>query len=548
MIGTMSLVFLVPMIGLGIDVGFMLAVKSKLQASMDGATLGAARALNIGQTTAAQAVTAEGHAVNWFNANFPTGYFGTYNTAIDVNLGSAGKDAAGNGVFDDPVNPHLRHVHAYASTTVDAFFMRWFGYTSTTIGVTSDATRRDAVIMLVLDRSGSMNTSGACPSLISAAKLFTGQFAAGRDYIGAVSFSDGTYVHSAPSTNFQTVLGYTNDGGSSAGQLDSIQCNGGTGTPQAIAVAYDALYKMNLPGALNILMIETDGLPNTMTLNWWDNNNLNAGIVNGSNCTDMSGKKKSAGGFATKASLPNWTTGYTMTSSYYTSVPAGIVGALYSGDPWQAAGGSYFAMMSSPWQAGANTGDNSIWVNGSAPGCTFNGGFIWNSIGDLAWAPLTDVYGNQLNPGTNPYQGAVNTITSGGGTYLSLAGGGNNTTWTNYHHAVLNATDNAAYQARSNGTISTYNFVIGLGGNCTPSCTAAGRTGDPPDNVLLQRIANDPNGDLFNTPATYQPCSQEATCVNYSGQPQGTYIFSSDHTKLVQAFLSISSQILRLSR
>lgn len=33
MIGTMSLVFLVPMIELGIDVGFMLAVKSKLQAS-----------------------------------------------------------------------------------------------------------------------------------------------------------------------------------------------------------------------------------------------------------------------------------------------------------------------------------------------------------------------------------------------------------------------------------------------------------------------------------------------------------------------------------
>jgi len=289
-------------------------------------------------------------------------------------------------------------------------------------------------------------------------------------------------------------------------------------------------------------------LPNTMTLNWWDNTNLQAGIANGSNCTDAAAKKKSAGGFATKASLPNWTNGYTMSSTAYSNVPAGIVGALYSGDPWQAAGGSYFAAMSSPWQAGANSGSNSIWVSGSAPGCTFNGGFLWNSIGDLSWAPLTDVYGNQLNPATNPYKGAVPTITTGGGTYLSLAGGATNANWTNYHNAVLNATDNAAYQARNNGTIPTYNFVIGLGGNCTPSCTAAGRTGDPPDNILLQRIANDPNGDLFNTPATYQPCSSEATCVNYPGQPQGTYIFSADHTKLVQAFLAISSQILRLSR
>ena len=155
------------------------------------------------------------------------------------------------------------------------------------------------------------------------------------------------------------------------------------------------------------------------------------------------------------------------------------------------------------------------------------------------------MYGNQLNP-SSPFAGAVTTMTSGGGTYLSLAGS-NTTQWTNYHKAVLNATDNAAYQMRSNGNIPTFFFVIGLGGNCSPSCTASPRTGDPPDNILLQRMANDPNGDLFNTPATYGACSSEPTCVFYGSQPQGTYIFSSDKTMLTQAFLSLSSQILRLS-
>ncbi len=35
--GTLSMLFIVPMMGLAVDVGFMYSVKSKLQASVDGA-------------------------------------------------------------------------------------------------------------------------------------------------------------------------------------------------------------------------------------------------------------------------------------------------------------------------------------------------------------------------------------------------------------------------------------------------------------------------------------------------------------------------------
>jgi Flp pilus assembly protein TadG len=555
MVGIVSLLFLIPLMGLSIDVGFIYAVDSRLQAAMDGSTLAAARALSIGETTTAQQTSAQSNAVNWFYANFPSSYFGTHNTVYDVNQGGSGQDAAGNGVYDDPNNPHLQHVTATATTVVDTFFMRWFGVNNISVSAKSDATRRDVVVMMVLDRSGSMNTSSACPDLIAAAKLFTGQFAAGRDYIGAVSFSDGSYLHSAPTTDFQTVLGYTNDSGHASGQLDNIVCNGGTGTPQALAIAYDQLYKLNLTGALNVILLETDGLPNTLTLNWWDSANSVAGIASASGCKDASTsrKTKNNGGFGSSSVLPAWdNSGHTMSSSYYSNVPAGIVGALYSGDPAQEAFSSeYFIAMFDPWQSNYTTSNNSTYEDSSTTsnatsGCAFNSGGVENNISDFAWAPLTDVYGNQLNPSTNPFAGSVTTVTSGSGTYLSLAGS-NSTVWTNYHKAVLNATDNAAYQMRTNSTIPAYFFVIGLGGNCSPSCTSSPRTGDPPDNILLQRIANDPNGDLYNNPPTYSACSEESTCVHYSTQPVGTYIYSSSKTELTQAFLTISSQVLRLS-
>lgn len=246
-----------------------------------------------------------------------------------------------------------------------------------------------------------------------------------------------------------------------------------------------------------------------------------------------------------------------------------MVGSVYSGDPWQEAGGEYFIDMFNPYQTTYNQSSgngNSSFITSSASGCAFassSSGEENEVTKDFAWTPLSDVYGNQLNPSTNPYTGSRTTCTasncggyqtSGSGTYLKLGSSDNSTSWTNYHDAVLNATDNAGYQARSNSTLPVYIFGIGLGGNCTvngvasmANCTVSGRTGDPPDYILMQRLANDPNGDLYNSPPYYSACSSESTCVNYSGQPQGTFIFSYDKTQLTEAFLRISSQALRLA-
>ena len=94
-----------------------------------------------------------------------------------------------------------------------------------------------------------------------------------RDRIGAISFSDGAYLHSEPATGFQETLGYVDAGGTTHNGattkgLNNITCVGGTGTAQAISLAYNELYKIAQPGAFNVIVLETDGLPNTLTLNF----------------------------------------------------------------------------------------------------------------------------------------------------------------------------------------------------------------------------------------------------------------------------------------
>src|SRR6185369_11972477 len=148
----------------------------------------------------------------------------------------------------------------------------------------------------VLDRSGSMNSNNGCANMILAAKIFTGQFAAGRDQIGMVTYGETVSLGAAPATNFQTALGYSNASGTGTGMIDTIVCNGFTGIPAAVSVGYNELFKKNLPGALNIIMFMTDGLPNVVVVNNKDRmKNLGAAAAK-SNCQDSNGLSIRAGG------------------------------------------------------------------------------------------------------------------------------------------------------------------------------------------------------------------------------------------------------------
>ena len=551
-LGVLSIAVVIPMVGLSVDVGYLYASKARLQAAVDGASLAAARALNLGASTTAQATSAKQNAVNWFYSNFPPGNWATTNTVMTQ---------ANVQVYDDVTNPNLRHVDVTASTRVPTYFMKWLRVNNTMISAKGFATRRDAVVMLVLDRSGSMCgaltqpcTGGSCAAMKSAAKLFTGQFAAGRDYIGMVSFSDAVNRYSPPVQSFRTVLGYTDGSVSGSGGIDNIQCAGGTGSAQAVSVGYNALYQRYLPGAFNVLVFESDGLPNTLTMNTWDGtahgiaSNGTSGSPTG--CKDNAGKAKVSGGWNTLAAARQWTTTtYSMNTittdtphvGFVADIPAGSIGAIYSTDPPVAPSTTKnFTLLADYTDTSGNSGldqkittvsNSCLWsartsTSNSSVSTTTSAG-----MNDFAWLSPTDVFGNALRPALNPYK----TITLNGTRVKFDNTQTLDTKWQQFHDGALNATDNAAYRARTNANIPATVFVIGLGGNGTV------------DHTLLQRMANDTRGDTTVTP-NIPTCAANTSCVHYDNQPQGTYIFSSDSNTLRAKFLELSSQILRLSQ
>jgi hypothetical protein len=353
-----------------------------------------------------------------------------------------------------------------------------------------------------------------------------------------VEFGDTAWVDTAPTTSFQTVLGYNNGLGSANGLIDTISCGDNTGTAQAISLGYNELYKANQAGAYNILMFFTDGIPNTVTLNF--KNNMLAG-PSGSACKDSAGTKISSGGsFVTNP--PSWTPGWSLGSgSYFADIPAGPIGAIAADDP--SSHGSYGVRNYAGVSQG-NTNHGTI-SSGNAPNCEFTNtttispgkGGEENYVDDFQTLPATDIWGNNLvnnsyNPLTTNVGGSV-VLTSNPDNGNPLSG--NNLT---FHLVARNAADSAANTARTNATIPATIFGVGLGGTSQA----------PPGYDFMQRITNDPNGDLYNVPPLYPACSQEPLCATQANQPQGAFIFSSDPTKLPDVFLRMASQILRLSK
>ncbi|HEY4359471.1 MAG TPA: VWA domain-containing protein [Bryobacteraceae bacterium] len=518
-LGTLSLVMVVPAAGLAVDVGMLYVTKARLQGAVDGSALAAARALNLGSTITAQETSAKQNAVNWFYANFPTNNWATTGTQMDTT------DTHVH-VYPDTTYPALEHVDVNASTIAPTYFMKWFGFGGTTVAATGNASRRDVVIMIVLDRSSSMSTA-SCTALKDAAKLFVGQFAVGRDQIGLVSFSDGTYVHQSPTTDFRNQLGYTygstTGNGSGNHAIGSISCQGATSSPQALMVAYNELYKVNLAGALNLILFETDGLPNTLNMDWHSN------LSTTSTCKDTGNHTYAAGWHSNE--IPNWTTGYTLNptgfTGYQSNVPSGAIAALYSSDP---ANGQTFTFLYNPYHSSGN--QTTTLGSGTLTGCS-NPGVNGTAPVDVGTTiPATDVWGNSLVPSSHAYQ----TVTTTGG--LVNFSGTNAQKWTNYHNAVLNATDNAAHRIRSNATLPATIYAIGLEGS----------SGNAPDITLLQRVTNDPTADTHNSTAEYTTCATTTNCYIWPNEPQGRLIMSTDHSQLASAFGALASQILRLSQ
>ena len=247
MIMACAMLFIVlPAVGLAIDGAVAYSIRAKLQAATDAASVSAARSISRGLNPADQYQSATLTAQRYFRANMNAAW----------NPLSAPDPVV---TFPTATSPRTIVIHVETTAYAPTYFMKVLNINSVTISAMAETIRREVKIMMVLDRSGSLATSGSCDDLAVAAQGFTDAFIDGRDQIGMVTFGTSYRVDFPIATNFKSTSGTT-----LPQMIASINCIGGTNSAAAYWTAYQSLIATPEAGVLNVILFFTDGQPNTV--------------------------------------------------------------------------------------------------------------------------------------------------------------------------------------------------------------------------------------------------------------------------------------------
>ena len=239
---TIMLVLIVlPMVGFAIDGGVAYLAHERLVAATDAAALAGVRALNIGLTVDAQAANVQSIAQQYFYANFPPGLLNSVSATVNV---------------PPPVQTsyHTVTVQVQSSATVKLYFMNLIGFPTVSLNASSSTSRRDVNVVLTLDRSGSM--SGVCTVMKNDAINFVSRFVNGRDTVGLVTFMGNA------KTDYNSTKNFMSQKPSIVDTLNQLKCGGNTGSAAALSLAQQQIASVSEPGALNVIVFFTDGVPN----------------------------------------------------------------------------------------------------------------------------------------------------------------------------------------------------------------------------------------------------------------------------------------------
>ncbi|MEZ5399327.1 MAG: VWA domain-containing protein [Bryobacteraceae bacterium] len=480
----LMLTFIVPLVGLAIDGGILYSVRARLSAASDAAAMASARALATGLTIQEQEASAVARAQAYFAANFPSGSFDTSNPTV--------------GAVVQEVNLVTRRVTVNAGVTPPVYFMRYLGWGSGSktlrVNVTGQASRRDINLMMVIDRSGSLQTAGACDDLETAAQAFTALFANQRDRLGLITYGGSYRLDYAPTKDFKTSPTLNSE----IDKLFPGGCSGWTGSAQGLWQGYQQLVTLDEPGRLNVILFFTDGQPNTVTNDWPLDVNGTPGNSDMTRCYDWEHGKK----------YNQW--GYDPSNLKYRGYIAQDIG---SGNTDGIRGHEANAMPTDdPGKVSIPVGYSGT-PKSTSDDCWFRTTNSINSIveRDVPYYPDTDFYGNSMfgfksvnTWSSGPYSGKVR--------YQSGLTGLN---------ASINALDSAALRIRQkvgNPNLTTMIYAIGLGG-----------VGEA-ESDILERVANDRDSAIFD-----------------NNSPEGLYVYAPNPAALNEAFVRIASEILRYS-
>lgn len=470
--------FVVPAAGLAIDASLLYGIRARLSMAADASALAAARSLSSGLTLAEQEASAVSTADRFLNANFPNGHLYTTSRVRTI---SVAETAA-----------RTRTVTVDISVNAPSYFLRYLGRNATSLRSIGRASRRDVNVMMVLDRSGSLQTAGACTAMKNAATAFVNKFANFRDRVGLVTYGGDSRIDFAMQStpgNFLTGSGRIPD------LIGRISCLGATNSAQALWDAYGQIKTINEPGSLNVILFFTDGQPNTLT---FDFSGANAMRTTGRGYTGTAPTSASTSQITTLSRTPcSSTTGKLGWVQFHSS--SGRTIGLYN-----------HIATSMP-------ATNSSLVSGRS-GCVFNmssgTSFLY---GDVGFMPPTDIHGNSVVDASYKTLSYITTTTSPDRGKIRIDHA------QTMENAGINAANDAARRIRNNITapseLNTVIYAIGLGG--------VGAAEDE----FLNRVANTRSSPQFD--ATKQ---------------EGIYVFAPTMAQLNEAFARVAGEILRIAK
>lgn len=464
---------LIPLVGLAIDGGILFMTKAKLQTAVDAAALAGGRSLSVGLDLPSQTASCTATVQSYFAANFPTGWFGSSAANVAVNIAQSAFKT--------------RTVTVTASLQSPLYFLRVLGLNNATVAAGGAVSRRDVNLIFVLDRSESINQAGVCSTVAANAIAFVDKFTEGRDRLGLITFMGSPNLDYAPTLNFKT------QNPTMVQKIGSMVCGGQTGTEPALWMAYQQIKAINEPGALNVIVLFTDGAPNGYPA--------------------ASFTKKALADTRYDVVNPNSLVATPASSCTAGSLPTGFIGEYSSTTP--------LGYSSGIWNNNGVPLNNNSQVMVSSPNCAYSntGAYGANSVffmrQDVAYLPptcnhipahnITGYLSLDTYPNGHPYQGKPRVDTQN-----------------SFHVAGKNITDNTAAAIRGDATFTPVIYAIGLGGTLPA---------DPIDDTFMERISNDPRSPIYN-----------------NLQQTGKYVYAPTASQLQDAFNQIASEILRISQ